>query len=180
MIIPGFSNYLFEDDQIVNLTTNKIVTWSTRLKTKHPFVKLKNDNGEWKQLSKQKVISLVLPVAPPIGHHKVPGVLGLWINRKGSVWSEPTTITPLGTYLTIQYSDDPQKYPHVGCKTGNWNVHQLLALTFIDPEYISKGLCVMHLDDDKNNFCLSNLKVGSYSENNKAAYDSGVNPSKKQ
>ena len=36
-------------------------------------------------------------------------------------------------------------------------------------------LCCMHLDDNKHNNDLDNLKVGTYSENNKAAYSTVAN-----
>ena len=55
------------------------------------------------------------------------------------------------------------------------SIHSLIAITFLDENYIGKGLCCLHLDNNKNNHQLSNIKIGTYSENNKQAYTDGVN-----
>jgi hypothetical protein len=57
----------------------------------------------------------------------------------------------------------------------SFDIQKLMAITFLDPDYSNKGLCVMHKDDDKTNNVLTNLKIGTYSENNKSAYDNGLN-----
>ena len=44
-------------------------------------------------------------------------------------------------------------------------VHQVMAETFIDSEYKSKGLVVDHIDRDKTNNNLSNLRIVSKSVN---------------
>jgi hypothetical protein len=45
-------------------------------------------------------------------------------------------------------------------------VHQLMAVSFIDKDYKSKGLVVDHIDRDKSNNDLTNLRVVTYSVNN--------------
>lgn len=134
--------------------------------------------GKRVKLAESKLISLVSKPEPPHGFFKVPGYKKVHISKEGSVWIAPGKTTPLGTFASIYISSDG--YPAVRAETGTRYLHVLLALTFIDSEYLKKGLCVMHLDDNKLNFKLNNLKVSTYSENNKAAYDTGVNPSKKQ
>lgn len=176
--IPEYTNYLWSGTAIINSKTGKTVTWSTRSKTQHPYAKLKHDSGVWRQVSKQKILSLVYGVEVPKDFYLVPSYTRTFVHRDGRVWLAPTFIAPLGTYASTYISS--RGYVACQTETGPISVHQLLALTFLDKDYLTKGLCVMHLDDDKTNFKLSNLKVSTYSENNKAAYDTGVNPSKKQ
>lgn len=175
MDIPGFSSYSLEKDgRVFNNKTKKFITKSHRAKTKFAFFKLKNDEGVWKQVSEQKLQALVYPPNPPDTFTKVPLYERTYISPEGEVWSGPTKVFPIGGMLSIQLREDG--YPSVHTEKGLIAVHQLLALTYLDNLYLSKGLCVMHLDDDKNNYCLSNLKIGTYSENNKAAYETGANP----
>ncbi len=49
------------------------------------------------------------------------------------------------------------------------DVHVLMAETFIMQDYIKKGLCCLHRDNDKTNCNISNLNIGTYSQNNKDA-----------
>lgn len=170
--IPEYSNYyLTEDHRVCKKVNNKEVT---RQAKGNGTFKLKNDQGEWKTVFLTRILASVFPPKPPEGFKQVPGYESLFINLLGQVWSSPTVNTPLGKILTPVTSCG---YPRVSTgEYGTVAIHQLLALTYIDSKYIDKGLCVMHLDDDKLNYELSNLKVGTYSENIKAAYDSGLNP----
>lgn len=52
-------------------------------------------------------------------------------------------------------------------------VHQLMCRAFYDTDYVEKGLVCLHQDDNKLNINLSNLSLGTYSENLQQAYDNG-------
>jgi len=54
-------------------------------------------------------------------------------------------------------------------------VHQLICRTFISVNYIEEGYCCLHADDNKLNYSLSNLSVGTYSQNNRDAYTRNLN-----
>lgn len=179
--IPNFSSYfLNEKDEVVRKSDGKIMPLYLRGgKETQKFFKLKNDTGAFVCVSPNKIKALARGVKPPEGYFQVPKYSNVYVSKEGSVWSGPTVVFPLGKFLSVNCTDN--KYPKVKTtEYGNLAVHQLLALTFLDQDYLDKGLCVMHLDDNKQNYSLLNLKVGTYSENNKAAYETGTNPSKKQ
>lgn len=179
--IPGFSNYaLTENNEVIRISDSKIMPIYVASDKGTKFLKLKNDEGIFKRVGYNSLITKCLGVTPPQGFFQVPGFEYLWCTKSAEFWSAPNHTFPAGKYLTIYYPKNGW-YPVVSTREkGQVSVHQLLALTFLDKEYLEKGLCVMHLDDNKHNFNLSNFKIGTYSENNKAAYDTGVNPSKKQ
>lgn len=186
MIIPEFTGYdLTEVNGVYKITkvsSGKEITITKPQKGKE-YAKLKNDLGIWKSIGISKLIALCYPPKPPEGFVLVPGYIKTYISKCGKTWIGPGETTPLGTLTCPRYyeNDYPQVCVERDPKRGGTRyVHILLALVYLDKDYLDKGLCVMHLDDDKNNFNLTNLKVATYSENNKAAYDTGVNPSKKQ
>lgn len=185
MKIPEYSEYdLIKVDglfKIIKTSSGKEISITSPKKGKE-YVKLKNDLGLWKSVSLSKIIALCYPPAPPEGFTLVPGYTKTFVSKNGETWIGPGETTPLGTLSRPRYYEND--YPQVCVEretknNGSRYVHILLALAYLDKDYLDKGLCVMHLDDNKANFCLSNLKIGTYSENNKAAYDTGVNPSKK-
>lgn len=175
--IPNFSNYfLNESDEIVRKSDNKIMPVYLSASGDN-FLKLKEDTGKWLRRAKSTIIALAKPPKIPENFYQVPGYKSLFISREGVCWSSPNKNYPTGHYLTVHYPKTDKHYPSVSpAESGRVEIHRLLALTYLDCDYVSKGLCVMHLDDDKSNFSLSNLKIGTYSENNKAAYDTGANP----
>lgn len=182
MVIPGYSQYTYKDGIITNQKTKKTVTITANKKCSTGFVKLKNDEGVWKSVAVQKIQALCTPelTMPPEGYLLVPGYSRTYINKYGSVWVGPSTTKSFGQFSTEYvgsngYAEAATEY--LKNRAGR-PIHQMLALTFLDSEYLEKGLCVMHLDDDKLNYSLSNLKIATYSENNKAAYETGVNPGK--
>jgi hypothetical protein len=178
--IENFSIYYVNTkNEIIRKSDGHIMPIYYRGNSKNQqFVKLKDDTGCWRQISYRKIISVALPPSVPKGFSPVPKYPGLFISTQGIVWSVPSIAHPLGKYLKVYCG---KRYAQVACHAyGTLEIHKLLALTFLDSEYLEKGLCVMHLDDDKSNYSLTNLKIGTYSENNKAAYDTGANPSKKQ
>lgn len=174
MVIPGFSNYKFLEGKVVNIKTGKEVTLTTTDKSPNPYCKLKTDEGVWKSISLAKVVAICNPPQPPDNSVLVPGYTKTYVNKEGKVWVGPGKTTPLGTVAATSI-DSGTGYVVVTTEKGTKPVHQLLALAFIDSLYLEKGLCVMHLDNDKTNHSLNNLKIGTYSENNQHAYDTGAN-----
>lgn len=177
MDIPGYSLYFLENGEILNKKTGKPITKSYRSSTSFAFFKLKNDEGIWKQVSEQKIQALVTIPEPPSGFVKVPTYERTYISSQGEVWVGPSEINPTGGFIKIQYRNG--RYPVAASEGRKQGVHQMLGLAFLDSEYLTKGLVVMHLDDNKENFTLTNLKIGTYSENNKAAHESSLRRSTK-
>lgn len=50
-------------------------------------------------------------------------------------------------------------------------LHRLIAEAFIPNDYVQTKTVVMHIDNNKQNNCIKNLKWGTISENTKQAYD---------
>lgn len=172
--IPSFSAYLLTPElEVLRKKDNKIMpVYEDSAGNK--FLKLKTDTGSFVKRAKAAIVALAIPVIAPEGFTEVPSYKGLFVSKEGGVWSAPSHKFPLGSYLKAY--DNPNGYSSINTtRHGCVDVHKLLALTYLDKEYIQKGLCVMHLDDNKHNFSLKNLKVGTYSENNKAAYANGLN-----
>lgn len=175
MEILGFSRYELVEGSVLDKVSKKVMCKHTRPdRTSHGYFKLKDDAGKWRQLSERKLLALVAPVEPPEGFVKIPTYENTYLSKEGKVWRGPTLPMPLGMFLKVSYRED--RYPTIEAEGRIKEIHQLLVMTFMDEFYVEKGLCAMHLDDNKHNFSLPNLKIGTYSENNKAAYDTGVNP----
>ena len=172
MIIPNFSNYeLLDDGTIINISTKEALKEHIRSGRKQCTVKMKNDNGIWVRITKRKIKYLINGLNIPSDFKEIPYHKSYFINKNGEIIS--TTSYSLGNKLKIIYPKN--KYAIVNVDGKNIEVHKLLALTFIDKDYLKKGLCVLHLDNNKHNHSLSNLKVGTYSENIKQAYADGLN-----
>ena len=140
--------------------------------------KMKNDVGTWFSVSERKIKSLTsLKLVLPDDAVVVPHSKDTYITPNGEVFTY-STANPQGTKLTIHVGSNG--YPRVTVfykdKYSGIAVHRLLLEAFVDKDYISKGLCCLHKDDNKLNYCLDNLKIGTYSENNKDAYRTGLNP----
>ncbi len=177
MEIAGFKRYTIceASKTIIDKTNNKVMVKNLRPdRSAFGYYKLQDDAGVWRQISERKIEALLNPPNPPAGYKKVPTFNNVFISTKGQVWTGPSLPRPLGGLVKPSYREG--RYPIVEVENRVKEVHQLMALTYLDEFYLEKGLCVMHLDDNKNNFDLSNLKIATYSENNKAAYDTGVNP----
>ena len=175
MIIPNYSGYDLTEGVITNLKSNKIVTISGGRNSR--YLKLKDDSGVWKSVSLANITALCYPPSVPEGFVPVPFFPGVFISKQAEVWHSPTKYYPLGYFSN--YTVEEGKYPRVPVGGRPVEVHQLLARAFLMHNYIEEGLCVMHIDDDKTNLNLSNLVIGTYSENNKAAYDTGANLGRK-
>lgn len=83
------------------------------------------------------------------------------------------------TILIPNYTDE---YPRYGLSKGKprklitYRIHYLVAVTFIDKDYISKGLTVNHKDGNKLNNNLDNLEIVTYVENLNHARKTGLSP----
>lgn len=60
-------------------------------------------------------------------------------------------------YMTVCLSKNAKVKTHT--------VHSLMAITFLDKNYLKKGLVVDHIDDVKSNNCLKNLRITTHRKN---------------
>ena len=120
--------------------------------------------------------SLVRQLKPPLlmeeGSKGIPGEDGYFISPKGTVYSFNPIKNPNGTTLT--HGVNSSGYLQVRIRGYTRDVHMLMAITFLDPNYRAKGLVCMHLDNNKGNPRLTNLRLGTHSENTQAAHDDGL------
>ncbi|AXQ66702.1 hypothetical protein HOT95_gp077 [Vibrio phage vB_VpS_PG07] len=170
MDIPGYSKYKFNHS---TLTVTNLHSGKELVVGKDGRVKIKSDCGKWHK----KSISQLKGLANPINLEDwdlVPGTEGLYINKSGQVLSLSTAFQ--GGKLLEPYINK-EGYLTVAAtilgKRAPIPVHCLLALTYLDPDYLDKGLLCRHLDDNKLNNNLNNLAVGTYSENLLDAYKNG-------
>lgn len=113
----------------------------------------------------------------PLDAKIIPGTGGVYyIDESGNVYSfsksnpkglKLTNILNSAGYYVVNITFDGKRRPI--------EVHQLMARTFLQEDYIEKGLVCLHADDVKTNIKLTNLSIGTYSKNNKDAYATGVN-----
>ena len=181
MKIPNFSKYEYDGEVVTNLKTGKTVTKIKTPATVHDYGRymLKNDKGKWKTTSRSKIDYLTNQ-----------NMLILPEDAKPIPWSDGSTyITPSGeiytysslnpTGIQLNHINVIDSYPSVGIiykgSPTKVKIHKLVLETFVDSDYRSKGLVCLHKDNNKKNYDLSNLCVGTSSENNLAAYRDGVN-----
>lgn len=69
--------------------------------------------------------------------------------------------------------EDKYGYKYITYKNRNYAVHRLIAKAFVRGRSDERNI-VMHKDDNPANNNPSNLKWGTYSENNKEAYEHGL------
>ena len=174
MIIPGFTRYTFEEGIVTDTEIGKVKN-AIKRGSKLSY-KLKDDAGTWRGISESKVRALCGDMLnKPLGAKILPGSDNCWVSPLGEVYTT-SIVNPRGTIL--KHYVDTSGYLTVRINNKHQNVHKLVAQTFLMSDYIEKGLVCMHLDDDKSNCNLSNLKIGTYSQNNLDAYATGVNPGK--
>ena len=175
--IPNFSLYFLNDkNEVIRKSDSKVMPIYLA-SSGCRFLRLKTDKGSYANKAHTAITALAKPPEVPDNFLPVPGYKTIYINKQGQCWTSPNKNYPLGRYLKIYYPADSKHYPSVFFESDKKvAVHKLLALTYIDPLYLEKGLCVLHKDNNKANFSLDNLIVGTYSENNKAAYADGLNP----
>lgn len=181
--IKGFPSYHWDGENVWNIPKNKTVKQTASKRHHYKFVKMRNSEGKWDSVKTNTVEYLSGRWDVPSDFVLVPFTDSkVFINKLGEIYS--TARVRYGIKLTPYYDKgNPTKYPSTRIKykgrSRDVSVHQLMCVTFYDQDYIEKGLCCLHKDNDKANYQLSNLKVGTYSENNKQAYDDGINEGNK-
>jgi len=176
--IKGYSGYYYDNEK--NEVTNpkfKIVKIQYPKGSSCGRCKIKNDSGQWNtvQLSTIKFLTGndILSIE---GYSEIPFTNGKYfISEEGKIISFALNrcgeeVFPY--FYEGKYPVVPINYKGIYRKV---ELHQLLCVTFYDKDYVEKGLVCMHLDNDKKNYKLSNLKIGTYSENNKQAYTDEIN-----
>ena len=176
--IPGYSRYYFDNNLIlISKKSGKPVTLFLKNKCK-----VKNDNEEFKNISKNTLLDLAgLSLKLPNTAKKIPKTENYFIDIEGTVYSY-NHIYPAGIVVKPKVSAKGylQVTININADSGvlrkTIEVHKLVAKTFLMEDYIEKGLCCLHLDNNKLNCKITNLAIGTYSENNKQAYTDGINP----
>lgn len=178
MQIPNFPDYRFTDGNVFKISTGKKNNWNIRIQ-----VKIKHKDGLWKQRSKASIkASLGIVNKLSSDFITIPFTCNKYfINKHGEVFGYTKTY-PEGRKLknTINSVGYPRVTIVFKGRKRYVDVHQLMCVTFIMEDYIERGLVCLHRDDNKENIELSNLSIGTYSQNNKDAYSTGVNPIKVQ
>jgi len=86
------------------------------------------------------------------------------VYEDGRVWSNKKN-------AWLKISTSGAGYKQLTIAKEHWTIHRLIATMFIpNPDNLS---VVMHLDNDRTNNSIDNLKWGTNSENQKHAYRSG-------
>ena len=144
------------------------------LKLTRDGYRIVNDQGVRTSVTAESLYRQLSPILlMATGSKSIPGEDYYFISLTGTVYSFNPVLNPNGAILT--HSIGSTGYIRVNIRGNTQDVHMLMARTFLDKDYVAKGLCCMHLDNDKTNPELTNLKLGTYSENNKAAYADGLN-----
>lgn len=141
--------------------------------------KLKHISGKWERVSLVRIKAIVGDtLLLPLDAKQIDNT-PYYIDRKGNVYSF-SSANPAG--VKLKHHIDTKGYPAVCLKALNTTktIHQLLLETFVDRDYVKKGLCCLHKDNDKTNYDMSNLSIGTYSKNNKDAYKDGLNTGNKE
>jgi len=176
--IDGFPGYKYEDGVVYkpNGDVQKLLKGNTP-KRSNFFYKMKNAEGKWVQVTRDRIKSIVGEILGiPEDAKQIYQYENYYIDTDGNVYSFSRS-NPTGKKLSPRI--DTAGYLSITLKGKPRTVHSLLAETFIMHDYREKGLCVMHIDNNKLNCKLSNIKVGTYSENNKQAYKDGINKGRK-
>ena len=172
MKIVGFDGYIFKDNEVVSPSGKTL----TKVHTKHGTYqyKMKRNDGKWTSVTESTLKSLTNnSLLVPSTAKEIPGYSGYFIDTDGTVYSFSRTY-PDGKILN--HGIDTKGYPNIKINKKKVSIHSLLAITFIMEDYVKKGLCCMHKDDNKLNCHLNNLAIGTYSQNNKDSYKRGCNP----
>lgn len=175
-IIPNFSRYTYSNGVVVDTKSDKIMKPQNCYKSVSKRYKLKDNLGTFRTIAESKIKKLLFDyntIPPEI--KKIPDFEDYFIGTNGRVYSLKTgELTELSQNIgTKGYASVRLPYKS---RPVNREVHWLMCHTFLMKDYSKYGYCCMHLNNIKTDNILSNLKVATYSENNKAAYDDGLNP----
>lgn len=175
--IPNFPLYYFLDNNIYWKKNNKLVL-PFKDKNKKERYKLKNIENNFVNIAKTTIFASVgIKLELPTDAKLIPNTDHYYADTKGNIYSFSSNFKQ---GIILKPTLNTAGYLVVGIsKNGiskSIEIHQLILRTFIMENYIEKGLCCLHLDNNKTNNILTNLAVGTYSENNKAAYRDKLNP----
>lgn len=179
--IEGFADYFLAGDTIIRVSTGKEIEPKFKNRNNEPFYRLYDNQHSRKQLTIEKIRSLAgLKLKLPSDAKEIRGSEGKYfIDRKGTVYSfaiknpEGVSLNPL--VLRGKYPEVKVKYCDVRRMVG---VHVLLCDTFLMSGYAAKGLVCMHADNNKHNYSLDNLSIGTHQQNLQDAHTDGLHPNR--
>ena len=176
--IKNYDNYIYDDenDLVINKKNNKIITEFG--KNNNLKRKMKDNNNKWKNLASSTLkflagLSIEIPETAKKIHNSNNNY---YIDINGDIFSYERNRYGKKLKHCFGSSGYPMVEIHYDGKARLKEVHSLLVETFIMQDYVKKGLCCLHGDDDKLNCHIDNLSIGTYSQNNKDAYIRGCQP----
>ncbi len=185
--IKGYPRYFFDGENVFrhDILEGKLICKpiaKTKTKGNSFNVKLINYDGARKTLTINKIKSLSgYGLKLPPDAVRVINSKSDYIDRNGNVYgfnhNHPSGIKKKHLIDTNGY---PAACVIVNGKSKQMNIHRLLLDAFVYPGYVDDGLCCLHKDNNKLNYSLDNLEVGTYSQNNKDAYRDGLNSGNKE
>lgn len=179
--IPNYPNYIIKDNNLYRFNKRRELIEINLKKggSNKNCYKVKDVDNKWQWKSKAALWALAgLKLELPKTAKLIEGTDHYYIDIDGSVYSF-SPLYPAGIKMSPHINT--KGYPMVRLiykdKSSKFSeVHKLVLKTFVMSDYTEKGLCCMHLNNIKTDNRLENLAVGTYSENNKAAYRDGLNP----
>ena len=175
-IIEGFSIYMFDGIHVIKAGIVIPPSFSEKCNCQY---RLKHNGGKWKSLSLEKVRALSgFKMKIPLSCTLVPNTnKETYVDIEGTVYRFSSR-RPEGYIVTQSISKEGYRRVRIKYegKSKVIEVHILMCRAFLMEDYIERGFCCLHKDDNKLNLSLTNLEIGSYSKNNKDAYARGLNP----
>lgn len=172
--ILNFSCYYFDSQlQLINKKVNKPQKlFGNKYKIKCDITK----QFQWK--SRNNLLALAnIYLQVPKDAKQILNASKYFIDTGGNVYS--FNINKSGALLKPSLHHSGYLYVNIVLDSGvkvSRNIHTLVCNAFIMENYIEKGLCCLHLNNNKQDNSLQNLAVGTYSQNNIQAYADGLNP----
>ena len=164
--LDRYPGYTFIDGKVISPKGNKV-------KLTKAGYNLVTTRGTKTKVSAESLAKQLGPSLVTVeGTQEIPGSPTYFISKTGIVYSFNPIVSPNGAILSAFI--DSKGYLTVAINKVPRRVHTLVALAHLDRDYIHKGLVCMHLDNNKANPILTNLKIGTHSENSQAAHDDGL------